>query len=212
MRYSYVAIEGNIGAGKTTLSNMFSERLNAKLVLEEFDENHFLPLFYKEPEKYAFQLELSFLAERYQQIQRELITRDLFHQHVLSDYLFHKCIIFAKNNLDTRSYELYRNLFQIIEKSLPRPDLVIYLHQNIETLQENIKKRGRVYEAEIPGKYLSDIQKEYLNFLKYYKHSPVLMVNTENLDFVKNEDEFEKIFDLLNGNYKKGKHIIELSS
>lgn len=210
MRYSYVAIEGNIGAGKTTLSNMFSERLNAKLVLEEFDENHFLPLFYKEPEKYAFQLELSFLAERYQQIQRELITRDLFHQHVLSDYLFHKCIIFAKNNLDTRSYELYRNLFQIIEKSLPRPDLVIYLHQNIETLQENIKKRGRVYEAEIPGKYLSDIQKEYLKFLKYYKHSPVLMVNTESLDFVKNEDDFEKIFDLLNGNYKKGKHVIEL--
>ena len=153
MYYSYIAIEGNIGAGKTTLSTILSERLGAKLVLEEFAENPFLPKFYEEPDKYSFQLELSFLAERYQQILKELQNRNLFHQVVISDYIIHKSRIFAKTNLDRATYKLYNQLYQLIIKSMPKPELIIYLNNDTDKLLSNINKRGRTYEQNIKSDY-----------------------------------------------------------
>ena len=153
MKYSYIAIEGNIAAGKTSLATMLSEKLDAKLVLEEFAENPFLPSFYKEPDKYAFQLELSFLAERYQQILRELSNRNLFHQTIISDYIIHKCLIFSRTNLDKQTFQLYNQLYQLIIRSMPRPELVLYLYNDIDRLLHNIAKRGREYEPAPPPSF-----------------------------------------------------------
>ncbi|RLD31693.1 MAG: 2-amino-4-hydroxy-6-hydroxymethyldihydropteridine diphosphokinase, partial [Bacteroidetes bacterium] len=146
MRYNYIAIEGNIGAGKTSLATMISEQFNGKLILEQFEDNSFLPKFYKEPDKYAFPLEMSFLAERYQQLKDQLTKQDLFRTFTISDYLFIKSLIFAKNNLQADEFALFSTMFTIIDEFLPKPDLLVYLYLDVPGLQRNIKNRGRSYE------------------------------------------------------------------
>ena len=165
MKYRYVAIEGNIGAGKTTLATMLHRDMGGKLILEEFEENSFLPKFYKDPERYAFPLEMSFVASRFKQLKKFLFEQDMFNNLMVADYIFYKCLIFAKNNLKEDEYNLYRHLFEIINQQLPQPDLLIYLHSPVEKLQHRIHSRGRSYEQSIPDSYLHNIQQGYFHYM-----------------------------------------------
>ena len=193
MDYNFIVIEGNIGAGKTTLSHKISEERNAKLILEQFAENPFLPKFYKDPEKYSFPLEMSFLADRYNQLKKELSERDLFKSFTISDYYFMKSLIFSKQTLQDDEYSLYRQFFHIIYNSLPKPDLYVYLHSNVDKLLSNIKKRGRDYEQEISADYLMKIQDSYFEFFKQQQELKFLVIDTNDIDFVNEVSDYEKI-------------------
>lgn len=202
-----MVIEGNIGAGKTSFANKISAELNAKLILEQFAENPFLPKFYKEPDKYSFQLELSFLAERYYQLNNELTSRDLFKSITVADYYFMKSLIFAKTTLKDDEYNLYRSIFDIIYKSIPKPDLYVYLHQDIPRLKQNIKKRGRDYEQAISDEYLEKLQDGYFDFFKKQEDIPFLIIDINKLDFVENQSDYEKIKQVIfSKKYSKGIH------
>jgi len=204
MRYNYITIEGCIGAGKTTLSSKIASEFGAKLILEQFEENAFLPKFYEDPEHYAFPLEMSFLAERYRQLRDLLSHGDLFASFTIADYFIDKCIIFSKNTLQSDEYALYTKLYNIITSFLPRPEILIYLYKDLDLLISNIKKRGRDYEQNISPKYLSDIQEGYLNHLKSISNIPVVVINTNNIDFVEKETDYKKMVDLLNQPYQNG--------
>jgi deoxyguanosine kinase len=210
MRYNYIAIEGNIGAGKTCLSTMISEQFNGKLILEQFEDNSFLPKFYKEPDKYAFPLEMSFLAERYQQLKDKLTKQDLFKTFTISDYLFHKSLIFARNNLHTDEFALFSKLFTIIDEFLPKPDLLVYLYLEVPNLQRNIRNRGRSYELEIQDSYLQNIQDGYLNHIRKIKNLRVLIIDTNNIDFVNNPGDYQAILSLIDKDYPAGMHRFTL--
>ena len=194
-QFNYVAFEGNIGAGKTTLATRISEDFNAKTVLERFADNPFLPKFYKDQNRYAFPLEMSFLADRYQQLSDDLAQFDLFKDFIVADYHIFKSLIFAKITLADDEYRLYRNLFDIIYKEMPKPDLYIYLYQNSERLLQNIKKRGRSYEQEIPADYLEKINSGYLDYIKSQTELNVLIIDVSDRDFVKNQDDYLFILD-----------------
>ena len=201
----YLVIEGNIGAGKTTLSTMLSEDLNAKLVLERFADNPFLPRFYNDPDRYSFPLELSFLAERYKQLNDELRSLSLFQPLIIADYFFMKSLIFAKNTLKGDEYNLYRQIFEIIYNSIPKPDLYVYLHLPTPKLLENIHKRGRDYEQQITAEYLDDIQKGYFDFFKQHPEYTFLVIDTSNLDFVSNQADYLKLKSVIfDQRYSKG--------
>jgi deoxyguanosine kinase len=202
--HNFLVIEGNIGAGKTTLANKMAELHNTRLILEQFEGNPFLPKFYENREKYAFPLELSFLAERYHQLKDELSRQDLFQPEIISDYFFLKSLIFAKANLDESEYELYTRLFHIIHDSLPKPDLFVFLYHDVERLLLNIKTRGREYEKSITADYLIKIQNAYFDFLKQAPDLKVLIINVNYLDFANNEDHFLRISELINKPYKAG--------
>ncbi|NQT77541.1 MAG: deoxynucleoside kinase [Bacteroidetes bacterium] len=204
MRYNYIAIEGNIGAGKTSLANIIAGQNNGKLILEQFEDNSFLPKFYKEPEKYAFPLEMSFLAERYQQLKDQLTKQDLFKTFTISDYLFNKSLIFAKNNLQTDEFALFSRMFTIINEFLPKPDLLVYLYMDIPHLQRNIKLRGRSYEQTIEDSYLENIQTGYLDHFRKMTAVRVLVIDTNNIDFVNNKADYDSIMDLIDKDYQPG--------
>jgi deoxyadenosine/deoxycytidine kinase len=187
---NYIAIEGNIGAGKTTLVGKIAEDFNAKTVLERFADNPFLPKFYKDQNRYAFPLEMSFLADRYQQISDDLAQFDLFKDFIVADYHIFKSLIFAKVTLAEDEYRLYKTLFDIIYKEMPKPDLYIYLYQNTERLLQNIKRRGRSYEQEIPAEYLEKINNGYLDYIKTQKDLNILIIDVSELDFVKNQSDY----------------------
>ena len=189
-QFNYVAFEGNIGAGKTTLATKIAEDFNAKTVLERFADNPFLPKFYKDQNRYAFPLEMSFLADRYQQLSDDLAQFDLFKDFIVADYHIFKSLIFAKITLAEDEYRLYRNLFDIIYKEMSKPDLYIYLYQNSERLLQNIKKRGRSYEQEIPADYLEKINSGYLDYIKSQTELNVLIIDISNRDFVKNQEDY----------------------
>ncbi|MBC5837201.1 2-amino-4-hydroxy-6-hydroxymethyldihydropteridine diphosphokinase [Flavobacterium muglaense] len=189
-QFNYVAFEGNIGAGKTTLATKIAEDFNAKTVLERFADNPFLPKFYKDQNRYAFPLEMSFLADRYQQLSDDLAQFDLFKDFLVADYHIFKSLIFAKITLAEDEYRLYRNLFDIIYKEMPKPDLYIYLYQNSERLLQNIKKRGRSYEQEIPADYLDKINSGYLDYIKSQTDLNVLIIDVSDKDFVKNHEDY----------------------
>lgn len=197
MSIDYLVIEGNIGAGKTTLATMLSVDLNSKLILEGFSDNPFLPKFYSDPAKYSFPLELSFLAERYSQLKTDLASRDLFHELTIMDYYFMKSLIFAQNTLAPDEYNLYRKFFDIIYDRLPRPDLYVYLHMPESKLIENIKQRGRDYEQSIETSYLKTIREGYFNFFSQQTDFPVLIIDTSNIDFVKNSAHYQLVKDLI---------------
>jgi 2-amino-4-hydroxy-6-hydroxymethyldihydropteridine diphosphokinase len=196
--YNYIAIEGNIGAGKTSLATKISNDFNAKLILERFADNPFLPKFYKEPERYAFTLEMSFLADRYQQISDDLSQLDLFKDFMVSDYDVHKSLIFSKVTLPDDEFRLYRKLFYQVYKDIARPDLYVYLYQNTERLQQNIKKRGRNYEKEIKDDYLEKINSGYINFLRNQEALNVKIIDISELDFVKNRKDYLWLLDEIN--------------
>ena len=197
MDLNYIVIEGNIGAGKTTLSKMIAKEFNAKLILEQFADNPFLPKFYKEPDKYSFQLELSFLAERYQQLNKELTSRDLFRPFTVADYFFMKSLIFAQATLKEDEYNLYRQIFNIIYKSIPKPDLYVYLHVDVKNLAKNIAKRGRDYEKGISEDYLAKLQEGYFDFFKQQNDITYLVIDSNNMDFVENQEDYTKVKELI---------------
>lgn len=209
MKYSFVTIEGNIGAGKTTLANILSKKLNARLILEEFADNPFLPKFYEKPEQYAFPLELFFMAERYKQLKELLQMKDIFQSVTVSDYLFTKCLLFAKVTLPEEEFKLYQKLFEIINPQIVQPEILIYLHSPVGKLQENIKKRNRNYEQSIPNEYLLSLQETYTQYIKQH-HIKTLFVDASNADFINNESHVEIILDALNQEYDQGQHHIIL--
>ncbi|QXP60155.1 2-amino-4-hydroxy-6-hydroxymethyldihydropteridine diphosphokinase [Olleya sp. HaHaR_3_96] len=188
--HNYIAIEGNIGAGKTSLTTRISEDFNAKLVLERFADNPFLPKFYKEPQRYAFTLEMSFLADRYQQITDDLGQLDLFKDFIVSDYDVFKSLIFSKITLQPDEFKLYRKLFYLMYKDIAKPDLYVYLYQNTERLQANIKKRGRKYESDIADDYLDKINAGYLEFLKSQTDFNIKIIDISDKDFVKSRADY----------------------
>lgn len=193
--FNFIAIEGNIGAGKTTLTNRLAQDFNAKTVLERFADNPFLPKFYEDQPRYAFPLEMSFLADRYQQISDDLAQFDLFRDFIIADYHIFKSLIFAKVTLSEDEYRLYRKLFDIIYREMPKPDLYVYLYQNTERLLANIKQRGRDYEQEIPAAYLENINRGYLDYIKSQPDLNVLVIDVSELDFVKNQQDYIHILE-----------------
>lgn len=197
-KLNYIAIEGNIGAGKTTLSAQLAQDFNAKLVLERFADNPFLPKFYKDQNRYAFPLEMSFLADRYQQLTDDLSQYDLFKDFIVADYHIFKSLIFAKVTLAEDEFRLYKTMFDIIHKEMPKPDLYVYLYQNTTRLLQNIKKRGRSYEQEIPAEYLEKINRGYLDFIKSQTHIKTLIIDVSDRDFVKNQTDYLWILDEIN--------------
>jgi deoxyguanosine kinase len=206
--YNFIAIEGNIGAGKTSLATRIASEYNARLILEQFEENTFLPKFYENPSKYAFPLELTFLAERYQQLKDQLSTQDMFKTFTVADYFIHKSLIFASRNLSGDELTLYTRLFNIIEGVLPKPDLLVYLYLDLDNLKKNIQDRGRIYEQNIQSGYLEKIQQGYLDFLRQQQKMSVLILDTNHLDFVNRPNDYYKILEVMTGVYEPGVHRI----
>jgi deoxyguanosine kinase len=209
MNYHFITIEGNIGAGKTTLAHLLSKQLNARLVLEEFADNPFLTKFYQNPDQYAFPVELFFMAERYKQLKDLLHTKDLFQSVTVSDYLFTKCLLFAKVNLSEEEFRLYQKLFDIIHQQVLKPDLLIYLHAPVHKLQQNIRKRNRSYEQEITDEYLFNIQETYTNYIKQHNIT-TLFIDASNADFLSNPNQLKTILDALEHDYEGGQHYLTL--
>lgn len=201
-KYNYIAIEGNIGSGKTTLTKMIGNEFNARLVLERFADNPFLPKFYKDKERYAFPLEMSFLADRYQQLSDDIAQFNLFKNLIVSDYYIFKSLIFSQITLQKDEYNLYRRMFDVMYKEITKPDLYIYLYQNTERLLENIKKRGRLYEKDIQSEYLEKIHKGYFNFIKTEQNLNTLIIDVSDIDFVKNKKDYDSILNKIK-NHKK---------
>ena len=206
--YNYVVVEGSIGAGKTTLATMLASELNAELVLERFADNPFLEKFYKDPVHYAFPVEMTFLMDRYQQLRNLLTARDLFTDFVLGDYFIDKCLLFSKNNLSQDEFALFKKVFDTISGFLPKPDLILYLYTNPDRLLKQIAKRNRDFEKDITKEYLSDIQEKYLTYFRENQQIPILLLDTENVDFVENPSDYQKIKTLVTNHYEAGIHRI----
>jgi deoxyadenosine/deoxycytidine kinase len=201
----FLVIEGNIGAGKTTLAKMIAKELDANLVLEQFADNPFLPKFYNDQERYSFPLELSFLADRYYQIKKQVFNPDLFHSLLVADYFFAKSDIFAQNTLKDDEYRLFRQIFDIVFESMPKPDLYVYLHADTNQLLKNIKFRGRDYEQNISVEYLEKIKNGYFGFFKQITAFPILIIDINNIDFVGNPDNYQRLKQaIFQGDYKLG--------
>ncbi len=209
MKHHFITIEGNIGAGKTTLAHLLAKKLNARLILEEFAENPFLAKFYENPGQYAFPLELFFMAERYKQLKDLLHTKDIFQNVTISDYLFTKCLLFAKVNLPGEEFRLYKQLFDIIHQQLLHPDILIYLHAPVQKLQQNIKKRKRDYEQAIPDSYLFNIQETYTSYIKQH-NTKTIFIDASNADFLGNEKHLQVVLDALDKDFDEGQHFFTL--
>lgn len=209
MNYNFITIEGNIGVGKTTLAHLLSKHYNARLILEEFADNPFLPKFYENPGQYAFPLELFFMAERYKQQKEFLQQKDMFQTLTISDYLFTKCLLFAKVTLPADEFRLYQRLFEIINQQLVQPDLLVYLHAPVTKLQANIRKRKRSYEQNIPDEYLFSIQETYTNYIRQH-HIKTLFIDTSNADFLSNERHLQTVIEALEKDYDEGQHYLTL--
>lgn len=197
-QFDFIAIEGVIGAGKTTLARLLAERNNTRLVLEQFEENPFLPKFYEDRNRYAFQTQLAFLASRFKQ-QQNMTNRDLFDGGIISDYIFEKDRIFARLNLDDDELALYDNIYSIMTGISARPDLVIYLQSRVDRLMNNVQKRGRDYEKHITTDYLQELSDAYNQFFHHYDKAPLMIINASEIDFVNNPDHLayieEQIFE-----------------
>lgn len=209
MKYTFITIEGNIGAGKTTLAHLLSKHFNARLVLEQFADNPFLPKFYENPQQYAFPLELFFMAERFKQLKELIQQKDLFQNLTIADYLFSKCLLFAKINLPEDEFRLYQRLFEITYAQVIQPELLIYLHAPVQKLQQNIKKRNRSYEQKIPDDYLFRIQETYTHYIRQH-HIKTLFVDVSKADFLGNEKHLQVIIDALDKEYPEGQHYVSL--
>jgi deoxyguanosine kinase len=209
MKYTFITIEGNIGAGKTTLATLLSQHYNARLVLEQFADNPFLPKFYEDPKQYAFPLELFFMAERFKQLKELIQQKDLFQNLTISDYLFTKCLLFAKVNLPEDEFRLYQRLFEIIHQQLVQPEVLLYLHAPVSRLQQNIRKRNRSYEQKIPDDYLFSIQETYTHYIRQH-NIKTIFVDASNADFINNEKHLQVIIEALEKDYPEGRHYLSL--
>lgn len=209
MKYHFIAIEGNIGAGKTTLAHMLARHFNARLILEQFADNPFLPKFYENPGQYAFPLELFFMAERYKQLKELVYSADLFQSVTISDYLFTKCLLFAKVNLPEQEFRLYQKFFEILQSQVVQPDLLIYLHASVAKLQGNIRKRNRHYERRIPDSYLFSIQEAYTHYIREH-NVRTLFIDVSNADFLDNPAHLQVVLDALDQDTGEGQHFFSL--
>jgi len=210
--YGYISIEGNIGSGKTTLADKLSYELGARKILEQFADNPFLPLFYQDPDRYAFSVELFFMTERYKQLQGDLTKPDLFNEYIISDFFFVKSLLFARKNLMQEEYKLYQMLFSVLNNTFPNPDILIYLHRDVSFLMDNIKTRNRPYEQDIKEDYLLKIQDSYFEYLRNITSFPVLILDIKDLDFVSSEQNYQTIKFLISKKYNPGVHRITVSS
>ena len=209
MKHHFITVEGNIGAGKTTLSHLLAKHYNARLVLEEFADNPFLAKFYEQPQQYAFPVELFFMAERYKQLKDMVHTKDLFQSITVSDYLFTKCLLFAKVNLPEEEFRLYQKLFDIIHQQLVFPDIIIYLHAPVQKLQQNIRKRNRPYELNIPDEYLFSLQETYTSYIKQHNITTIF-IDASNADFLGNPKHLQVVIDALEKEIEQGQHYFRL--
>ena len=209
MKHHFITVEGNIGAGKTTLTHLLAKHYNARIILEEFADNPFLSKFYENPQQYAFPVELFFMAERYKQLKEMIHTKDLFQSITVSDYLFTKCLLFAKVTLPDEEFRLYQKLFDIIHQQLTFPDILIYLHAPIKKLQENIKKRNREYEQNISNEYLFDLQETYTSYIKQH-NIKTIFIDASNADFMGNEAHVQVVLDALDKDLSQGQHYFNL--
>lgn len=202
--YHFIAVEGNIGAGKTTLCRMLAERYGGALLLEQFTDNPFLSSFYEQPERYAFPVELFFMTERHKQLQEHFSKPDFFRPLTIADYFFVKTLLFAKNNLNGEEFQLFQRLFYVLNATFPKPDLLLYLHRPVEVLIRQIKKRGRGFEQQISADYLEEIQGAYLNYLKQEQDTPVVILELGDADFQSEEAVFQQVVAVMQQRYLKG--------
>jgi deoxyguanosine kinase len=209
MNHHFIAIEGNIGAGKTTLAHMLARHYNARLILEQFADNPFLQKFYENPAQNAFPLELFFMAERYKQLKELVYTADLFQSVTIADYLFTKCLLFAKVNLPEQEFRLYQKFFEILQAQVVHPEILIYLHAPVSKLQSNIRKRNRHYEQGIPDNYLFSIQEAYTHYIRQH-NIRTLIVDVTNADFLDNPAHLQVILDALERDTGEGQHFFSL--
>jgi deoxyguanosine kinase len=210
--YQFIAIEGNIGTGKTTLCTLLQQHLGCSLVLEQFTDNPFLPFFYKHPERYAFPVELFFMTERHKQLQEHFAEPDIFQQATVADYFFVKTQLFARNNLSEAEFRLFNRLFSVLNAGFPKPDLLIFLHRPVEIIQAQIKKRGREIEKDLSREYLESIKTAYFEYLKYEKDLPILLIDLEDCDFVSDQECFHQIKSLLFDTYPNGITYLHLKN
>ncbi len=209
--YRYVCIEGNIGAGKTSLCTRLAKRFDGKLILEQFTDNPFLPFFYADPKRYAFPVEIFFMTERHKQMQKHILTHDLFAKHIFSDYFFTKTLLFAKNNLSPEEFRIFQHLFQQLENPFPYPDLLVYLHRSTKKLQELISERGRDMESPITSDYLQTIQDAYFEYFRSETGFPILIIDVEEMDFIKKKEDLDEIVTLMTKKYNPGVHRVSIS-
>jgi thymidylate kinase len=209
MKHHFITVEGNIGAGKTTLSHLLAKHYNARLVLEEFADNPFLAKFYEQPQQYAFPVELFFMAERYKQLKDMVHSKDLFQSITVSDYLFTKCLLFAKVNLPEEEFRLYQKLFDIIHQQLVFPNIIIYLHAPVQKLQQNIRKRNRSFELNIPDEYLFSLQETYTSYIKQHNITTIF-IDASNADFLGDPRHLQVVIDALEKDIERGQHYFSL--
>ncbi len=210
--YNYICIEGNIGSGKTTFCEMMKKENNCTLILEEFDDNPFLPMFYENPEKFAFTVELFFMTERHKQMSSILSVRNIFDDFVLGDYFFLKTLLFARKNLSEEEFRLFQKIFQVLNANFKQPDLVVYFHRHVDILKENIDKRGRPYEMNISKDYLTTVQNSYFEYFRNVLSYPVLILDLKDINFVENKNYFDFLRSLLTKEYRPGVHRISLNT
>jgi deoxyguanosine kinase len=210
--YNFIAIEGNIGAGKTTFCEILAKEYPCRLILEQFTDNPFLPLFYETPERYAFPVELFFMTERHKQLQSSFAEADLFTPLSISDYFFVKTRLFAKNNLNDEEFRLFSRLFEVLNSTFPNPDIILYLHRSVDDLMSNIKKRGRNYETEISAEYLTEIQNVYFEYFRTETDIPIVIVDVEGVNFMDETQYYVSLTDILKRKFEKGIHRIKVKS
>ena len=209
--YRYIAVEGNIGAGKTSFTKMVDDEYNCRLILEEFADNPFLPLFYENPKRYAFTVELFFMTERYKQMEDSLVAQqNLFSDFTISDYIFIKTLIFARKNLNEKEFKLFQQLFTTLQQNFPNPDLLVYLHRNVDILLDNISKRGRDYEKNISRDYLYNIQDSYFEYFRNIVSFPILIIDLGDIDFIKEKQYYNVLKSVIAKEYNPGVHRVKL--
>ena len=208
--HKYICVEGNIGTGKSSFTELIREKYSCELILEEFQDNPFLPHFYEDRERYAFSVELFFMTERYKQLQRQLLNQGLFQDFTIADYSFVKSLLFAKNNLIEEEYRLFVKLWNVLSAPFPKPDLFVYFHRDVEILLKFIKRRGRKYEALIKPDYLKEIQDTYFEYFRNILSFPVVVIDLNEIDFVSNEEHFNSILHIIARKYLPGVHRISL--
>jgi deoxyguanosine kinase len=207
--YKYICVEGNIGAGKTSFCQRVKSENNCKLILEQFADNPFLPLFYNDPTRYGFTVELFFMTERYKQLEKELV-QELFYEFTIADYTFIKTLLFAKKTLDEKEFKLFQKMYQVLSHTFPIPDLLVYLHRDVSVLQKNIAKRGRSYEQKISDDYLLSIQGSYFDYFRNILTFPILIIDLKDIDFINNDTNYYEIWELVNKEYTPGVHRVTL--
>jgi deoxyguanosine kinase len=211
MKYDFLCIEGNIGSGKTTLSTLLAKHVKARLLHETFEDNPFLPIFYQDPERYAFPVELHFMAERQKQLQHFFNTMDLFNEKTIADYCPEKSLLFAHNTLPNREFKLFKTIYDALFTSLRKADLIIYLHRDIQELQHLIRRRGRTFELSMSSEYLIEVHRAYHDYFKIQQKVPILWLNVNGVDFNNSNDDFETVCQLIEQDFTAGIHYYDLS-